>query len=95
MLIASEPAYIATYDHAADSMGERMAWWHNHIWSREETWYRASVIWLDMYGKQDISLNDYDRCVTHLANTFETEDDDFGYQVFHWTSFRPHGNNHL
>lgn len=95
MLIASEPAYIATYDHAAGSMGKRMAWWHNHIWSREETWYRASVIWLSMYGKQDISLNDYDRCVTHLANTFETEDEDFDYQVSHWTRFRPHGNNHL
>ncbi|EIW65360.1 uncharacterized protein TRAVEDRAFT_33897 [Trametes versicolor FP-101664 SS1] len=72
----------ATYDHAAGSMGKRIAWWHNHIWSREETWYRASVIWLDMYGEQDISLNDYDRCVTHLANTFEIEDDDFGYQDY-------------
>lgn len=74
------------YSHAASAgLLGKLAWWHDHIWSREETWYRASVIWVTKLKPQDLSLNDFDRCVTHLANTFEA-DDDFYYQVFEWFS---------
>lgn len=70
------------YNHAASGgLLGKLAWWHDHIWSLEETWYRASVIWVTKLKPQDLSLNDFDRCVTHLANTFEA-DNDFYYQVF-------------
>ncbi len=95
MLIGSEPTLIAAYARAAGSVGKRLAWWHNHIWSREETWSRAAVIWISLCGNDTISVNDYDRCVTHLANTFET-DGDFDYQVVsHRTGFEPRDISHL
>ncbi|EIW65359.1 uncharacterized protein TRAVEDRAFT_42733 [Trametes versicolor FP-101664 SS1] len=79
------------YNHAASGgLLGKLAWWHDHIWSHEETWYRASVIWVTKLKPQDLSLNDFDRCVTHLANTFEA-DDDFYYQDYALWAFIPFG----
>lgn len=62
-------------------MWGKLIWWHNHIWSSEETWIRAAIVSHFKLGIDVVSpptLADYDRWVTHIANTFQAEDSEFG-----------------
>ncbi|KAI0668773.1 hypothetical protein C8Q78DRAFT_979357, partial [Trametes maxima] len=55
------------YNHG--SLSEKIAWWHNHIWSDEDTWSRVAIRWALIYGTKGMSPDDVDFVVTHIANT--------------------------
>ncbi|KAI0641237.1 hypothetical protein C8Q79DRAFT_330221 [Trametes meyenii] len=58
---------LGMYDHGR--LSEKIAWWHNHIWSDKDTWSRVAIRWALIYGVKNMSPDDFDFVVTHIANT--------------------------
>ncbi|KAI0816903.1 hypothetical protein BC628DRAFT_1405177 [Trametes gibbosa] len=56
-----------------------LSWWHNHIWHTKETWYKGAILWQWKFATPDANPIDIIPYFTHLANTLESEDDDFAY----------------
>ncbi|KAI0757726.1 hypothetical protein C8Q80DRAFT_1135144 [Daedaleopsis nitida] len=59
----------ARYEGAG--LGGKLAWWHNHLWSNEETWNEwATLIGLHVpFNKWPDKTEDWDTVVTHISNT--------------------------
>lgn len=64
----------------------KLAWWHNHIWSSEETWLRSAAFWEIEFGKVfDFgSIADWDRWLTHLANITQSEPEGENALLYHY-----------
>ncbi|OJT15619.1 hypothetical protein TRAPUB_5947 [Trametes pubescens] len=78
-----------TYESATGVWG-KLAWWHNHIWSSEETWLRTAAIWEIRFGKtvNFSSIADWDRWITHVASTAQSEPDEDDAMVIQYADYR-------
>ncbi|KAI0762298.1 hypothetical protein C8Q74DRAFT_1220312 [Fomes fomentarius] len=64
----------------------KLAWWQNHIWSREETWYTTAwVLSCDALDAQKESRpfpqnwDDWDACITYTANCTDRRASSYPY----------------